>query len=294
MPDSPALKGALDGTPERALAGTTTLVLRPANRATELVALIEQAGGQALVSPLISRAKISDDTRASLDSLTQDLGRFAWVAVTSVNAVDELAQSIERTHPGVALRDAAQETRWASVGPATTRALETRGIVVNHEAAENSAAGLLASWPELPTQTAVPNPAQPAGTTPNVLLPLGNLASTQLEEGLGGMGYRTTRITAYLTVSHPASEDALAAYRAGDVDAVIVTSGSGVREFVKQFDPLAHSALTGTRPVVVAIGEPSARTANAMGLGVDTIAHNATNRGLFDALIRGFDLTKEK
>jgi len=284
MPDSPAFESAL----EDALAGTTTLVLRPANRATELVALIEQAGGQALVSPLISRAQISDDTRASLDSLTQDLGRFAWVAVTSVNAVDELAQSIARTHPGVALRDAARETRWASVGPATTRALETRGIVVNHEAAENSAAGLLANWPE------VPNPSQPAGTTPDVLLPLGNLASTQLEEGLGGMGYRTTRITAYLTVSHPASEDALAAYRAGDVDAVIVTSGSGVREFVKQFDPLAHSALTGTRPIVVAIGEPSARTANAMGLGVDTIAHNATNRGLFDALIRGFALTKEK
>lgn len=94
------------------------------------------------------------------------------------------------------------------------------------EATENSASGMLAQWPAANTHTD-PRTA--------VLLPLGNLATTQLETGLTSAGYTPTRVTTYLTVAHPAPPSALAAWRAGRIDAVILTSGSIVEQFVAQF-----------------------------------------------------------
>ncbi|WP_333811911.1 uroporphyrinogen-III synthase [Timonella senegalensis] len=263
------------------LDGTTTLILRPTERAAGLTRLVEAAGGLVITCPLVRRELISDDSRELVDKATRDLGQFGWVAVTSVNAVDELTASLERTHPGTPLSVVAAQTRWATVGPATTRALEAKGIVVNFEAAENSAAGMLAAWPEQGRERG------------RVLLPLGDLATSQLEDGLAAMGYATTRVTVYRTVSTPATSEALEAYRYGEIDAVIASSGSVVREFVKQFDPLAAAQLGGEPPALVAIGSPTARTANAMGLSVTTIATTATDHGLFDALERAINLSKE-
>ncbi|WP_435298841.1 uroporphyrinogen-III synthase [Timonella sp. A28] len=261
------------------LAGTTTLVLRPADRAASLIDAIHAAGGQAICAPLITRAALNDDERDVLDRAIAEVHTYAWVAITSVNAVSEIISSCARMFPDVPLADVAARTKWATVGPATTRALEAHGIIVDFEASENSAAGMLAAWPQHPA----------SGT---VLLPLGNLASTQLEDGLLERGFHTTRVTAYTTISHPAPLTALQAWNAGDVDAVIMTSGSGVREFVHQFDPLS-TGREDPRPLIITIGEPTARVANAMGLSVDVIAKTATNRGLFDALNRGFSLVEE-
>ncbi len=266
------------------LSGTLTLILRPAERAAPLVELIESAGGKAIVSPVISREPISDDTRSQLDHLTSRLGEFEWVAVTSVNAVSELVASLGRSHDEP-VEAVARQTRWATVGPATTRALAQHGIVTEFEASENSAAGMLAQWPA---------PSSPPGQDRSrVLLPLGDLASTQLEDGLAARGFDCERVHVYRTVSHAASPEALAAWRDGDVDAVVLTSGSIVREFAKQFDPLTViPQLAPHTPTFVAIGDPTTRTAHACGLSVDIVANQASTRGLFDALTRALALAQ--
>lgn len=284
------------------LSGFTTLILRPPDRAAQLVELVRAAGGEAIVSPLISRAEITQDSRAFLDSLTRDLASFSWVAVTSVNAVTELVQSMARTHPDHSVSEAAASVSWATVGPATTAALAQFGIVAEFEASENSAAGMLSDWPvapaepaEPPSQRPRPDPNQRPSPSPRVLLPQGDLASTQLASGLDALGFTAVPVTVYHTVSCPATADALGAWKDGDVDLVVLTSGSVVREFVKQFDP--HEVLPTLEPYVpafIAIGSPTTRAALASGLSVDIVANNATNQGLFDALVRAATLLSEE
>lgn len=277
------------------LTGLTTLVLRPADRAEQLVSLIESAGGAAIVSPLITREEISDDSRRRLDQLTASMGSFEWVAITSVNAVAEVVASMRRTAPSespehqagllerASLVKQASLVKWATVGAATTKALAEHGITADFEATENSASGMLKQWPGT------------ASASSRVLLPLGDLASTQLETGLEQMGYQCERVDVYRTVSHPATAEALGAWRDGDVDAVILTSGSIVREFAKQFDPLTVlPELDPYFPLFIAIGEPTTRAAAASGISVDIVAKKATQEGLFDALVRAVALTLEE
>lgn len=266
------------------LSGFTTLILRPAQRAAPLVELIEHAGGKTIVSPLITRAVISDDSRSILDSLTVDLGSFAWVAVTSVNAVDELVASFGRVNPEVSVAVQGSRVRWATVGPATTKALAAHGILTSFEASENSAAGMLRDWPDVPA----------LGSSPKVLLPQGDLASDQLAAGLRLLGFESVPVVVYRTLSIPASHDAIGAWKDGDVDMVVLTSGSVVREFVKQFDPFeVLPELEPYLPAFIAIGSPTTRTAQAAGLSVDIVANNASNQGLFDALVRAAILFSE-
>src|SRR5690606_40096464 len=83
-PDRPASDA------RRPLAGRTVLVPRSPERAARLAAALRDAGARVLVSPAIERAPVDD--RAPVDHAVARLahGDFAWVVVTSVNAIDEL------------------------------------------------------------------------------------------------------------------------------------------------------------------------------------------------------------
>lgn len=262
------------------LSGCRALILRPVDRAQPLVDLIVGAGGRAVTAPLITREPISGGQRAELDAHTANLGGFAWVAVTSVNAVTELVDSITRTHPGHSVVEVAQGTRWASVGRATTRALAGQGIEVAFEAKENSATGMLNEWP------ASHSPTRFSADAPRVLLPVGNLATTQLEDGLTALGYEPIRVTAYLTVPHQAPTEVITTWHEGGLNAVILTSGSIVDQFAHQFTyPPATGIGNHHLPLIVAIGEPTRRAAARHGIPVHAVADRASNTGLFNALV---------
>ena len=141
-----------------ALAGLHVLIPRAPGRGGGLARRVEAAGGVPVIAPLISRHAITGDERAVLDDAVAQLagGSFAWVAVTSVNAVDELAASAERvcrtsseepTPDLSALGRLGGTARWAVVGPATARALAAHGITADLLAEQNSASGMLAVWP---------------------------------------------------------------------------------------------------------------------------------------------------
>ncbi|MEK8227059.1 uroporphyrinogen-III synthase [Oerskovia sp. M15] len=213
--------------------------------------------------------------------------------VTSVNAIDELAASAERL--GLSLADvsgadvvptdvseragsgghARSDTRWAAVGPATRRALEAAGIRVDLEATVNSARGLLAAFDELPGPVPTTGPSTRGARAP----PQGDLARPTMADGLRDRGWDAHVVTAYRTVSHALSAEVVAAWRAGAVDVVVLTSGSVAREVAAQLgaDP---------RVAGVAIGEPTAEAAHAVGLRIDAIAGTATDDALAAAVLR--------
>jgi len=265
-PTSPALP----------LDGWRVLIPRAPGRGAGLARLVEQAGGSAVVAPLVSRADIGEEDRAVLDTAVAGLrdGDVAWVAVTSVNAVDELVASAARVDAGPGrepLAQIARGARWAAVGPATARALAAVGITVDLVATENSAVGLLAEWPEVERLT-------DTAPAPRVLLPLGDLARPTLETGLRERGFAPVRVTTYRTVSHPAPPEVVSAWREGRFDAVVLTSGSVAREVAEQLGPREDVS-------VVAIGEPTRRAAVETGQQVAAVARTADDDGLLAALV---------
>ena len=261
---------------ELPLDGWNVLIPRAPGRGAGLARLVEQAGGSAVVAPLVSRANIGEDDRAVLDAAVASLrdGDVAWVAVTSVNAVDELVASAARVDAEAGpepLARLARGARWAAVGPATARALAAVGITVDLVATENSAVGLLAEWPEVERVTGT-------APAPRVLLPLGDLARPTLETGLRERGFEPVRVTTYRTVSHPAPPEVVSAWREGRFDAVVLTSGSVAREVAGQLGPREDVS-------VVAIGEPTRRAAVETGQQVAAVARTADDDGLLAALV---------
>ncbi|WP_251152073.1 uroporphyrinogen-III synthase [Cellulosimicrobium sp. Marseille-Q4280] len=245
------------------LTDRTVLVPRDPERAAALASALRAAGARVLVSPAIERARVEDT--APVDDAVARLadGGYGWVVVTSVNAIDELAAAAERL--GTPLGDVARTARWAAVGPATRRALEAVGVTVELEPAENSARGLVAAFEH----------RHPAAST--VLLPQGDLAAPTMADGLRDLGHDPHVVTVYRTVAHDLAPEAVAAWRAGEVDAVVLTSGSVVREIARQLGPRDDVA-------AVAIGEPTARAARAVGLRLDAVADRPTDDALAAAL----------
>ncbi|MGB2556708.1 uroporphyrinogen-III synthase [Cellulosimicrobium cellulans] len=275
------------------LAGRTVLVPRAPERAAGLAATLRDAGAHVLVSPAIERAPVEDT--APVDGALARLahGDFAWVVVTSVNAIDELLASAARQ--GVDLGDAARRARWAAVGPATRRALEAVGVTVELEPDENSARGLVAAFAALPPSDQTSTSADQASTSGDhgstsgnqgstsrgrgvVLLPQGDLAAPTMHDGLHDLGYVPHVVTVYRTVTHTLAPDVVAAWRAGAVDAVVLTSGSVAREVARQLGPRDDV-------VGVAIGDPTARAARDVGLRLDAVAERPTDAALAAALV---------
>lgn len=260
----------------RALDGRTVLVPRSPGRAADLAASLRAAGARVLVSPAIERARVED--AGPVDDAVARLaaGAYGWVVVTSVNAIDELAAAAERH--GTALADVARTARWAAVGPATRRALEAVGVEVDLEPAENSARGLVAAFATLAPQRAGAPAPEDDGTRAAVLLPQGDLAAPTAADGLRGLGHDPHVVTVYRTVAHDLAPEVVAAWRAGEVDAVVLTSGSVAREVARQLSPRDDVA-------GVAIGDPTARAARAVGLRLDAVAERPTDDALAAALV---------
>lgn len=279
------------GSPATEPAGRSVLVARAPERAAGLVALLRERGLEPVAAPVIERAPVEDLTE--LDAARERLaaGAYAWVAITSVNAVDALlgtaptdgltAQKDTTSQSSVALRrqrplgatdlpvpsffsSDTPHVRWAAVGPATERALTAHGIDVDLVPETATAVGLVAAFPAPPRA-----PERTGGTGPRVLLPLGDLASDTLRAGLTTMGWTVDTVTAYRTLAHE-----LAPELRGRYDVVVVTSGSVARQVAAQLGPQR----------VVAIGEPSARVAHDVGHTVLAVAEHPTDRALADAV----------
>lgn len=238
------------------------LVARAPARAAGLLALLHERGLDAVAAAVIERAPVED--HAELDAARERLalGAYDWVAVTSVNAVDALLGDAAADLPGDELVSAA---RWAAVGPATRRALADRGATVDLVPQTMTAVGLVDVFP---AASATPT-LLPTGREPAVLLPLGDLASDTLRAGLEVKGWAVDVVTVYRTVTRELQPELRRPY-----DVVVVASGSAARQVAAQLGPQR----------VVAIGEPSARAADAVGHTVLATAAEPTDESLADAV----------
>ncbi len=195
-------------------------------------------------------------------------GRYAWVALTSVNAVKAIREKIEEL--GLDAR-ALAGVKVACVGEQTAAAMIAWGIRPDLvPSGEQSSEGLVADWPEYDATY---------DALDRVLLPRADIATETLAAGLLERGWQIDDVTAYRTVrAAPPPAETREAIKAGGFDAVVFTSSSTVRNLVG-IAGKPHSS-----SIIAVIGPQTAKAAEELGLRVDVTASSPSTAALVEAL----------
>ena len=195
-------------------------------------------------------------------------GRYEWIAFTSVNAVKAVREKFEEY--GLDAR-AFSGLKIAAVGDKTAAAIAAWGLRADLvPSGEQSAAGLLADWPEYDELLDPIN---------RVFLPRADIATENLVAGLIDLGWECDDVTAYRTVrATPPPAPTRDAIKSGKFDAVVFTSSSTVRNLVG----IAGKPHPST--IIAVIGPATAKTAEEHGLRVDVLAARPDVEELVDAL----------
>lgn len=233
------------------LAGRTIVVTRPQAQAAPLVAAIAAAGGVPLIFPLLEISPASD--RQALLAALARLADYSLAIFISPNAVDYAVPAILACGP------------WpsgllpAAVGQGSVKALAAHGVSGCVAPTERFDSEALLALPELASE-------QVRGK--RVAIFRGDGGRELLAETLRQRGAEVDCIACYHR-SGPAAGAAplLAAWRAGQLDALTVSSSEGLRYLVDLLDAEGRAFLQKT-PIFV----PHARIAeNARALGLSNI-----------------------
>lgn len=180
--------------------------------------------------------------------------RAPWLVVTSATAVRAVVGRAPRLPAGVLV---------ACVGEATARAAREAGWRVDLVPRDESAAGLVAAFPD---------------TVGRVLFARSELAAPTLVDGLRARGIDVEDVVAYRTVV--TGDEPVRLDRAPD--AVLVTSGSVASQVVRRLAPLDP------RTRIACIGPATAAAAREAGLPVHVVGRSRSAEALLDAVVETF------
>jgi len=260
----------------RPLLGKRVLVTRPRDQSAAAAALLQELGAEAVVVPTIEIFPPADPAplaRALLDLLA---GAYGWVAFTSANGVEHTWRAL--TLSG---RDARAfgSARIASIGPATSRALESHGLRADVVAREFRGEGLADEM-----IAAIGS----AGSPGRVLVARAARARDALPDALRAAGCQVDVVAAYET--RAVRGEALAGLASdlalGRLDAVLFTSSSTVDSLCDALGAQAPGLLA--HPRIASIGPVTTETARARGLRVDVTAAEYTLPGVVRALAESY------
>jgi uroporphyrinogen III methyltransferase/synthase len=257
------LREVIGGWDTRPLSGTSVLVTRTREQASELSEVLRELGAEVVEAPAIRveppRSWVSVDR--TIERLRD--GRYTWIVFTSANGVRFFFARLRTRRLDARAFGA---TKVAAVGAGTADALRSRGIE-----------------PDLvpPTfTTEAIGKAFPRGSG-RVLLPRADAVEPGLEEAVRAKGWTPERLTVY-RLRRVARLDPAVKRRVlnGRIDILTFASGGTVRAFMR---------LLGRKPPrrvrVACIGPVTAKAAKTAGLRVDAIAREHTIPGLAAAAV---------
>ncbi len=247
------------------LAGRTIVVTRPRAQAQPLAAAIGDAGGQALIFPLLEISG-TDDSR-DLDEASGKLDRYRLAVFISPNAVDYSLPTLLRNTawPGT--------TQAAAIGLGTVKALAAQGITGCLAPTGRFDSEALLALPELQSE-------QVSGQ--RIAIFRGDGGRELLADTLRERGARVDCITTYRrSAPTGGAVPLMAAWRQGCLDAIAVSSSEGLRYLVDMLDGEGRHYLAAT-PIFV----PHARIAeNARALGLhNTVLTDPADAGILAGL----------
>lgn len=228
--------------------------------------------------PLIDFALPIDDSLLAAAKDKAAAGAYDWIVLTSPNAVRSLHK--------LGYFDEPLPVKWGMVGSGTAavfadHAQQAADFVAEHN---QSGEGLVAEFP----------PPEPAGRNA-VLLPVSEIASNTVQQGLHAAGFTVERVTAYRTVAastelpqeqrllppvhvpYPVHGVEAFAGRAARAAAVVLTSPSNARLYAAAAEDFPALAL----PPLLAMGQPTAAAMTATGLPITAVLPKPDVRSVY-------------
>jgi uroporphyrinogen-III synthase len=248
-----------------ALAGRRIVVTRAERQSGGLHELLERQGAEVLLLPTIEMAP--PESYEPLDHALREAKRFAWLVVTSANAVRVIGERLAAC--GVAAQSLAH-LRCAAVGPSTAEALRSLGLAVE-------------IVPERYVGEALADALKDHARGQRVLLVRAAAARDVVPDALAAAGARVTVVDAYRTVIPADAADRARAVFGTELlpDAVVFTSGSTVMHLL---DVLRDTGMVfPSRVLCVSIGPVTSAALSDAGLTVAAEAETAS----LDALVAG-------
>ncbi|RQW84242.1 MAG: fused uroporphyrinogen-III synthase HemD/membrane protein HemX [Methylococcus sp.] len=248
----------------RPLAGWNVLVTRPDGQGDALAALIAEAGGEPLLTPLLAIAPAENpDAAAHLLHATE---AWDWLIFISANAVRHALQ-LEGWR--------ALTARIAAVGEATAAALEAAGLRVD-----------LVPYPQFNSEALLADPRMQAVAGQRILIVRGEGGREHLAEVLRERGAEVVYAEVYRRMPVLASgfAPALEQLTRGDCEAIVVTSG----EALTHLRNLLHQAglPPSSWPPLAVPGERIAGLAHTQGWTRVLVADQASDEAIVQSLKR--------
>jgi uroporphyrinogen III methyltransferase / synthase len=243
------------------------LITRPRAQSAAFGEVLQQAGFEPVYFPVIEIHPVDDFSE--LDKALAEIGRYAWLVFTSVNAVDVVFDRIAivgAKHASPLLG----HVKIAAVGPKTAETLRKYGIAPQFVPDEFVGEAILPGLGDVRGK--------------RILLPRAELAREVLPEAIAAQGGIPHEIVVYRTLPAQVDAQGLATLRAG-VDWVTFTSPSTVQSFVQVcrqngLDPLN---LPGN-PKTACIGPITEKAAREEGFDVAVVAQEYTTEGLLEVI----------
>ncbi len=267
-----SLRATLSWFESKPLFGVRILVPRTERQAQKTSRAIRERGGDARELPLLRIEPLP--STAALDDALNQLSAYDLVVFTSDNAVQRFFQQLEAARLDARAFGSA---RIAAVGEATAQALAQRGLRADVQPAEARAEGLVSALLSDLSSRA------PATRTSRVLLPRAEVARDVLPAALRAAGIEVDVVALYRTVPTGSEhrERLVAWLERGEIDVVLLLSGSMVRSLVELLDGQVER-LQGV--TLASIGPVTTEEAHALGLQVQVQAEKATVPALLDAV----------
>lgn len=260
---------------KKPLFGKRFLVTRARSQASELSNLIEDLGGEAVEFPVIRiQATTQADARIALGEALQRLEEFDWVIFTSVNGVDHFFEAIREQQIDIRRM---YKAKIAAVGPKTSEALRSRGLLVELLPSKFHGDELLATIAEQL------KPGQ------QVLLPTADIAKEYIPARLRELGLQITEVDVYETVLETSGGAEIIEMLEQKVIPIITfTSSSTVTNLFHALKELGvdHPLELIKDCQIACIGPMTAQTAIEAGLTIDYLAEEATVESLVASLYK--------
>jgi uroporphyrinogen-III synthase len=254
----------------KSLSGIRILVGRARHQASALSSALRKLGADVIEIPFIEIRK--PRSNAALDSALQNLDTYDWLILTSVNGVEAVWDRLRKLHLA---KTQLSRLKIAAIGPATQKAIETRGLRVH-------------VVPKQYVAESVVEHLRNGIAGKRVLLARAKVARDVIPRELKNLGASVDVVEAYETVVPDASRIALRAVfkdpkRCPHV--ITFTSSSTVRNFLALVAGKNARATPGLQGVQLAsIGPVTSSTLEEFGLQADIEAEEYTIPGLIKAI----------
>jgi uroporphyrinogen III methyltransferase/synthase len=257
--DVVTLRPQLDWFERRPLFGRRVVYTRGVVEGRAFAHALAELGAEAIPLPVVRISPPAPEALARVQAAIAQLDEYDWLVLTSASTVERFFAEL---HAQGRDSRALGHLRVACVGPATARALATHGVFADLVPRHGNAAAVA---------EAIVSAAGPAIDAARVLLPQAEHGRPEATERLTAAGARVDVFPIYVTEAVPADEPSmqygLERLGAGGVDALACFAPSQVRALAGLLgrDPLVE---LGTRGVVAAIGETTARALRDLGVPV--------------------------